>query len=97
MLPGRPLRARSAPRPSPPACVGDIGCVPGEPAVAAVLRRADSTYELQHATDDGRRPAAWRTTIADVAADLDVIDRRVLVAAWADAVKADLAGFPTRG
>ena len=76
---------------------GTIGSVPGEPAVAAVLRRADSTYELRHATDDGRRPAGWRTPIADVAADLDVIARCVLVAAWADTVTADLAGFPTRG
>jgi hypothetical protein len=62
-----------------------------DPGVAAVLRRADSAYELQHAQDDGRRPRAWRTTIADVAADLDVIDLTVLVTAWADAVEADLA------
>jgi hypothetical protein len=30
-------------------------------------------------------------TIADVAADLDVVDLPVLVGAWADAVDADLA------
>ena len=35
------------------------------------------------------RPAAWRTTIADVAADLDVIDLRVLVTTWAESVGAD--------
>jgi hypothetical protein len=63
-----------------------------DPGVAATLRRADSAYALQHTTDDGRRPLAWRTTIADVAADLDVIDLAVLIAAWADAVDADLAG-----
>ena len=34
-------------------------------------------------------PTAWRTTIADVAADLDVIDLAVLVEAWADAVAQD--------
>jgi hypothetical protein len=31
----------------------------------------------------------WRTTVADVAADLDVIDLSVLVDAWARAVLAD--------
>jgi len=34
-------------------------------------------------------PAAWRTTIADVAADLDVIDLAVLVEAWARSVRED--------
>jgi hypothetical protein len=33
----------------------------------------------------------WRTTIADVAADLDVIDLTVLVQSWARAVEADRA------
>ena len=37
-------------------------------------------------------PGAWRTTIADVAADLDVIDLAVLVEAWAAAVAQDWAG-----
>lgn len=36
-----------------------------------------------------RRPPAWRTTIADVAADLDVIDLPVLVESWARAVLTD--------
>src|SRR3954449_1403227 len=53
---------------------------PADPAVAAVVRRADTAYEFQHGAR-GRRPAAWRMTIADVAADLDVIDLAVLVAA----------------
>jgi hypothetical protein len=35
----------------------------------------------------GIPPRAWRTTIADVAADLDVIDLPVLVAAWARSVR----------
>jgi hypothetical protein len=34
-------------------------------------------------------PAVWRTTVADVAADLDVIDLPVLVETWARAVLAD--------
>ncbi|MGY2126936.1 DUF5946 family protein [Blastococcus sp. SYSU DS0617] len=36
-------------------------------------------------------PPAWTTTIADVAADLDVIDLDVLVGSWARAVLADWA------
>jgi hypothetical protein len=36
-----------------------------------------------------RVPSAWRTTIADVAADLDVIDLTVLVDAWARSVTED--------
>jgi hypothetical protein len=59
-------------------------------AVAAVVRRADAAYDLQHGDRAGRRPTTWRTTIADVAADLDVIDLSVLVGAWADAVEEDL-------
>lgn len=43
------------------------------------------------------RPRAWRTTIADAAADLDVIDLPVLVAAWARAVHDDWATVATRG
>jgi hypothetical protein len=37
------------------------------------------------------RPRAWRTTVADVAADLDVIDLPVLVESWARAVHEDWA------
>ncbi|MGY1604085.1 DUF5946 family protein [Geodermatophilus sp. SYSU D00815] len=36
-------------------------------------------------------PAVWRTTIADVAADLDVVDLTVLVGSWARAVAEDWA------
>jgi hypothetical protein len=35
------------------------------------------------------RPAAWRTTVADVAADLDVIELQVLVESWARSVLED--------
>ncbi len=34
-------------------------------------------------------PRVWRTTIADAAADLDVIDLRVLVESWARVVQED--------
>jgi hypothetical protein len=36
-------------------------------------------------------PVAWRTTVADVAADLDVIDLAVLVEAWGRSVRDDWA------
>ena len=76
-------------------------------AAAATVRRADATYDAQHAdpADPGRLrtaldvlgvppgeervPPSWRTTIADVAADLDVIDLPVLVEAWARSVAED--------
>ena len=64
---------------------------PSDTTVAVALRRADSAYQLQHSSDVSARPASWRMTIADVAADLDVVDLPVLVGAWADAVDADLA------
>ena len=37
-------------------------------------------------------PTVWRTTVADAAADLDVIDLHVLLDAWARAVHEDWAG-----
>ncbi|MGZ4539886.1 MAG: DUF5946 family protein [Blastococcus sp.] len=66
-----------------------------DPAVAAVVRLADDAYEAQHSADGGRRPEHWRTTVADVAADLDVIDLRVLVESWARSVHEDVAAIPT--
>jgi hypothetical protein len=42
--------------------------------------------------DAGGRPRIWRTTIADVAADLDVIDLPALVESWAGSVREDWAG-----
>jgi hypothetical protein len=67
-----------------------------DPAVAAAVRLADDAYATQHAANGGRRPAHWRTTIAEVAADLDVIDLRVLVESWARSVREDVAAAPTR-
>ena len=42
-----------------------------------------------HSVTAGTRPHAWRTTIADAAADLDVIDLPVLVETWARSVHED--------
>jgi len=67
-----------------------------DPAVAAVVRLADDAYAAQHSANGGRRPEHWRTTIADVAADLDVIDLRVLVESWARSVREDVAAAATR-
>jgi hypothetical protein len=41
------------------------------------------------ASTGGTPPRAWRTTIADAAADLDVIDLQVLVESWARSVHED--------
>ncbi len=62
--------------------------VPGDPAsVSAAL----DLLEVARA-GSGRRsgpPPVWTTTIADVAAELDVFDLGVLVGSWARAVAAD--------
>lgn len=44
---------------------------------------------LGSAASGRRTPSVWRTTIADVAADLDVIDLVVLIEAWARSVTED--------
>lgn len=65
---------------------------------AAILRLADTAYEIQHphgSTPRSTPPAGWTTTIADVAADLDVIDLGVLVESWARTTLADRTG-PSR-
>jgi hypothetical protein len=43
------------------------------------------------------RPGAWQMTIADVAADLDIIDLRVLVESWARRVVEDWTAAPVAG
>jgi Family of unknown function (DUF5946) len=75
---------------------------PGEPAAAAarlclwVARGLDPAREQQvgarlaeGAPRSLTRPDRWTTTIADVAADLDVVDLPSLVRSWAEAVWAD--------
>jgi hypothetical protein len=71
--------------------------VPGDPA-----RTADSLARLAGALGsdavaaEAPRPRAWRTTIADVAADLDVVDLPVLVETWARAVHQDWCDTTSR-
>jgi Family of unknown function (DUF5946) len=65
-----------------------------DPAAAAAVRLADHAYAAQHPVS-GDRPQQWRTTIADVAADLDVIDLPALIESWARGVDEDWAGLGT--
>jgi hypothetical protein len=60
-----------------------------DPADPGRLRTALDGLGVTVANDPA--PTAWRTTIADVAADLDVIDLPVLVEAWARSVIEDRA------
>ena len=57
------------------------------------LRRAGALAErvAEVAPRLTTRPARWTTTVADLAADLDVVDLPALVRAWADAVWTDWA------
>jgi hypothetical protein len=67
--------------------------VPGVPAPVSVA--LDLLAGELGGTGRGRRsdpPPVWTTTIADVAADLDVIDLGVLVESWARAVLGDWSG-----
>jgi Family of unknown function (DUF5946) len=61
----------------------------GDPADADRLRTALEV--LGASPSGGPAPVAWRTTVADVAADLDVIDLAVLVDAWGRSVSEDWA------
>jgi hypothetical protein len=58
-----------------------------DPADPGRLRAALDALGASPAEE--RVPSVWRTTIADVAADLDVIDLAVLVDAWARSVTED--------
>jgi hypothetical protein len=55
---------------------------------AAVARLAEA-LSVASVPTGGPRPRNWRTTIADVAADLDVVDLPVLVETWARGVHQD--------
>ena len=66
---------------------------PGRLRTALEWLGASSGDDVDPATTG--RPRAWRTTIADVAADLDVIDLPVLVDSWAGAVAEDWTGATT--
>jgi Family of unknown function (DUF5946) len=58
-----------------------------DPRLAAPLagRLADAAPPVRS------RPSRWTTTVADLAADMDVVDLPTLVASWADAVWTDWA------
>ena len=64
---------------------------PGEPdRLRTALDRLGAPSDVALHTP----PALWRTTIADVAADLDVIDLHVLVESWARTVREDWSATP---
>ena len=65
---------------------------PGDPyLLRAALDRLAEVLGEAPVPAGAARPGRWRTTIADVAADLDVIALPVLVNAWARAVREDWA------
>ena len=69
--------------------------VTGDPArLRAALDRLGASLEDAPAAGPHGHPHAWRTTIADVAADLDIIDLAVLVEAWARSVRDDWTVAP---
>jgi hypothetical protein len=66
--------------------------VPGDDdRLRTALDRLGAFPEAGIRPEVDRTPRAWRTTIADVAADLDVIDLTVLVQSWARTVQEDWA------
>jgi len=65
---------------------------PADPQRLADARaRLAARFGAEASTDFPAGPPAWRTTIADVAADLDVIDLPALVESWARTVAEDSA------
>lgn len=64
------------------------------PGLDAALTRLAACLRVDPVSPGAGRPEAWRTTIADVAADLDVVDLTVLVESWARAVQEDWSGVP---
>ena len=77
--------------------------LPGQPASPAVrlclvlergqepLAAAALTDRVDATAPPAQPPSRWTTTVADLAADLDVVDLPALVTAWADATWADWA------
>jgi len=63
---------------------------PADPVrLRASLDRLGASLGRTAVAGDAPSPQVWRTTIADVAADLDVIDLPVLVESWARSVHDD--------
>ncbi len=71
---------------------------PGAQAAGTLARLRQALGEVTPGNPDPDvtavppRPAGWTTTVADVAADLDVVDLPALVRSWAQAVSADWRG-----
>jgi len=61
----------------------------GAAALRDALDRLPGVLDERPVPRHAERPRRWRTTIADVAADLDVIDLPALVESWARAVYED--------
>jgi hypothetical protein len=71
--------------------------VPGDAArTEAALARLADALGLTGVPSSTPRPRTWRTTIADVAADLDVVDLPVLVETWARGVHQDWCDATSR-
>jgi hypothetical protein len=71
--------------------------VPGAPnRTAGALSRLAGALGAEDVLTGAAAPPIWRTTIADVAADLDVVDLPVLVQAWAHAVHQDWCAVAAR-
>ena len=64
---------------------------PDDEALRTAVERLAARFGGEPApdVDTGTAPTVWQTTIADVAADLDVVDLHVLVESWARAVLDD--------
>jgi hypothetical protein len=71
---------------------------PGDPtAMRAALDRIPVPIDERPVPADAARPGRWRTTIADVAADLDVVDLPALVRSWARSVHEDWSATAVEG
>jgi Family of unknown function (DUF5946) len=67
--------------------------VPGQPGQTSdALARLTGALGIDHVPPAGPPPSRWRSTIADVAADLDIVDLPALVEAWARGVHQDWSG-----
>ena len=87
-------RRPPTPAPPPSSRLADAAYDAQHPAAGDPDRLRAALDRLGRARGDARprrgpRPPPWRTTIADVAADLDVIDLAVLVESWARSVHED--------
>jgi hypothetical protein len=69
---------------------------PGDPAaLRGALDRLPAALGERPVPVGAERPDRWRTTIADVAADLDVMDLPALVESWARSVHEDWTAAAT--